>query len=227
MYSEVKVTQSCPILCNSKDWNSPVLCRIPEWVAVPFSRGSSRPMNQTRVSCIAGRFFTSWATREAQIDVYIDIYIHIDDTQLMKLMQFLMVVLSAWWNSDGKCAIFEVNCNEHMKVKMKSLSCVRLFATPWTVARQAPPSMGFSRQEYWSGVPLPSPVDLPNPGIEPRSPTLQADALTYELAGKQWTYPPPKRIFFSFKKRMAFSKKKTKQKLTLTFFQLLTPTLYY
>ena len=44
------------------------------------------------------------------------------------------------------------------KVKVKSLSCVRLFATPWTAASQAPPSMGFSRQEYWSGVPLPSPI---------------------------------------------------------------------
>ena len=62
--------------------------------------------------------------------------------------------------------------------KVKSLSCVRLFATPWTVAYQAPPSMGFSRQEYWSGLPFPSLGDLPNPGIEPRSPTLQADFLT-------------------------------------------------
>ena len=59
---------------------------------------------------------------------------------------------------------------------MKSLSCVRLFATPETVAYYAPPSMGFSRQEYWSGVPLPSPGDLPDPGIEPGSPALQADA---------------------------------------------------
>ena len=60
------------------------------------------------------------------------------------------------------------------------LSCVQLFATPWTVAHQSPPSMGFSRQEYWSGLPFPSPEDLPNPGIEPRSPALQADALTSE-----------------------------------------------
>ena len=58
---------------------------------------------------------------------------------------------------------------------MKSLSRVRLFATPWTVAYQAPPSMGFSRQEYWSGLPFPSPGDLPNPGIEPRSSALQAE----------------------------------------------------
>ena len=67
---------------------------------------------------------------------------------------------------------------------MKSLSHVRLFATPWNVAYQAPLSMGFSRQEYWSGLPFPSPGDLPNPGIEPRSPSLWADALTSEPPGK-------------------------------------------
>ena len=65
-------------------------------------------------------------------------------------------------------------------LKVKSLSRVLLFATLWTVAHQAPPSMGFSRQEYWSGLPFPSPGDLPDPGIEPRSPVLQADALTSE-----------------------------------------------
>ena len=67
---------------------------------------------------------------------------------------------------------------------MKLLSRVRLFVTPWTVAHQAPLSVGFSRQEYWSGLPFPSPGDLPNPGIEPRSPALQADALTSEPPGK-------------------------------------------
>ena len=58
------------------------------------------------------------------------------------------------------------------KVKVKSLSLARLFVTPQTVAYQAPLSVRFSRQEYWSGVPFPSPGDLPDPGIEPRSPTL-------------------------------------------------------
>ena len=67
---------------------------------------------------------------------------------------------------------------------MKSLSCVRLFATPWTVAHQAPLPMGFSRQEYWSGLPFPSPGDLPDPEIKPRSPALQADTLTSEPPGK-------------------------------------------
>ena len=67
---------------------------------------------------------------------------------------------------------------------MKSLSHVRLFATPWTVVYQAPPSMGFSRQEYWSRLPFPSPGDLPDPGIEPGSSAFQADALTSEPPGK-------------------------------------------
>ena len=72
----------------------------------------------------------------------------------------------------------------HVKVKVKTLSRVPLFVTPWTVAYQAPLSMGFSRQEYWSGLPFPSPGDLPDPGIEPRSPAFQADALTTEPPGK-------------------------------------------
>ena len=70
---------------------------------------------------------------------------------------------------------------------MKSLGCVQLFATPWTVAYHAPPSMGFSRQEYWSELPFPSPGDLPNPGIELGSPTLQADALPSKPPGKPLT----------------------------------------
>ena len=69
-------------------------------------------------------------------------------------------------------------------VKVRVLSRVRLFVTPWTVAHQAPPSMEFSRQEYWSGLPFPSPGDLPDPGIKPGSPALQADALLSEPLGK-------------------------------------------
>ena len=69
-------------------------------------------------------------------------------------------------------------------VCVKSLSRVRLFPTPWTVARHAPLSMGYSRQEYWSGLPFPSPGALSNPGIKPRSPALQADALSSEPPGK-------------------------------------------
>ena len=72
-----------------------------------------------------------------------------------------------------------------LKVKVKPLSRVQRFATPWIAAYQAPLSMGFSRQEYWSGLPFPSPGDLPDPGIEPRSPALEADALTSEPPGKK------------------------------------------
>ena len=70
------------------------------------------------------------------------------------------------------------------EVKVKALSCVRLFVTPRTLAYQASLSMGFSRQEYWSGLPFPSPGDLPDAGIEPGSPALQADALPFEPPGK-------------------------------------------
>ena len=93
----------------------------------------------------------------------------------------------------SKCACYMQLCKYFMGQglpkrlegeKVKSLSRVRLFATPWTIAYQAPPSMGFSRQECWNGLPFPSPGDLPDPGIEPRSPALQADALPSEPPGR-------------------------------------------
>ena len=71
-----------------------------------------------------------------------------------------------------------------MKVKVKLLSHVQLFGTPWTVAYQAPQSMEFPRQEYWSGLPFPSPGGLAHPGTEPRAHALQADALLSEPPGK-------------------------------------------
>ena len=93
-----------------------------------------------------------------------------------------------------------------IKSEMKSLSCVRLFAIPWPVVYQASLSMGFSRQEYWSGLPFPSPGDPPDPGIKPRSPAFQADTLPSEPPGKppeiswheailQWHGPEPPVIF--------------------------------
>ena len=69
----------------------------------------------------------------------------------------------------------------------QSLSCVRLFETPRAIARQAPPSIGFSRQEYWSGLPFPSPRDHPNPGIEPLSPASPA------FTGGLFTTEPPEK----------------------------------
>ena len=76
------------------------------------------------------------------------------------------------------------NIRKGKERKVKSLSCVRLFATPWVITYQALLSMGFFRQEYWSGLPFPSPGDLPDSAIEPGSPELQADALPSELPGK-------------------------------------------
>ena len=80
---------------------------------------------------------------------------------------------------EGLPQIFRNSNQWRSEVKWKLLSHVWLFATPWTIQ-----SMEFSRPEYWSGNPFPSPGDLPNPGIEPRSPTLQVDSLPAEPQGK-------------------------------------------
>ena len=77
---------------------------------------------------------------------------------------------------------------QHVGPQFSVASIMSDSVTPWTVAHQAPLSMGFSRQGYWSGLPCPPPGDLPNPGIEPRSPTLQADSLPSEPPGKIHTH---------------------------------------
>ena len=84
------------------------------------------------------------------------------------------------WKISLEFTLNHLSINVKVKVKVNSLSRVWLFATPWTAAHQAPPSMGFSRQEYWSGFPFPSPGDLSDAGIEPGSPAFQADTLTSE-----------------------------------------------
>ena len=76
----------------------------------------------------------------------------------------------------------------HMKVKVLDIQFIRVFVTHWTIASQASWSMGFSRQEYWSRWPFPSPGDLPYPGIKPKSPALQADSLQSESPGKCINY---------------------------------------
>ena len=137
--------------------------RILEWVAYPFSRGSSsQTRDWTQVSCIAGRFFTRWATREA-----------LQQAHHQKFSSYLPPQIKSTWPTLPDphpiplvtTALFSVIC---------VLICIWLIATPWTVARQAPLSMGFSRQEYWSGLSCPPPGDLPDPGIEPASPVSLA-----------------------------------------------------
>ena len=85
------------------------------------------------------------------------------------------------------------NCRKNNMHMLRCFSHVWFFVTPWTVAHQALLSMGFSRQGYWSGLPFPSPGELPDPGIEPRSPALRAGALPSEPPGKPHyllLYPP-------------------------------------
>ena len=95
-------------------------------------------------------------------------------------------VLMRWMNLEPiiQSEVSQKEKNKYCNSLVHSLSHVRLLATPWTAAHQASLSMGFSRQEYWSGLPFPPPGDLPNPGIEPRSPALQADSLPSEPPGK-------------------------------------------
>ena len=95
-----------------------------------------------------------------------------------------MDTVHVWLSCSAVYLKLPQHCQLAMKVKVTSLSRVRLFATPRTVAYHAPPSMGFSRQGYCRGLPFPSSEDLPNPGIEPRSSELQADTLLSELPGK-------------------------------------------
>ena len=97
-------------------------------------------------------------------------------------MDFTQMPVSQWYKYllvmiDTFTGWVEVFPTRTEKAEVKSLSCVRLFVTPWIVAYQTSPSMGFSRQEYRIGLPFPSPGHLPDPGIEPGSPALQADAL--------------------------------------------------
>ena len=93
-------------------------------------------------------------------------------------------LISSIENGGRECDSNEAGRVIHMRAKVRSLSRVQLFGTQWTGTHQAPPSMVFSRQEYWSGLLFTSPGDLPNPGIESRSPALRADTLTAELPGK-------------------------------------------
>ena len=81
-----------------------------------------------------------------------------------------------------------INDTKHLVAGVLSLSCVRIVLTPWTVACQAPPSLGFSRKEYWSGGPFPSPRDLPGPGIKTASSCIAGRFFTTEPPGKTCKY---------------------------------------
>ena len=136
--------------------------RILEWVAISYSRGSSQSVIQTPISCI---YCISKKI----------LYPLAPPGKACRMKHTLGSILP------GEISISsDMQMISPLRQKVKSLSCVRLFATLWTAALQAPPSIGSSRQEYWSGLPFLSPGDFPNPGTEPRFPALQADALPSE-----------------------------------------------
>ena len=127
--------------------------RILQWVAIPLSRVSSQPRDQNSISCIAGKFFTIWATAAAAaaakpLQSYLTLCDPIDGSPLGSSVRGILQARTLEW-----VAISFSNAWK-WEVKVKSLSYARLSVTPWTAAYQAPLSMGFSRQEYWSGLPL-------------------------------------------------------------------------
>ena len=166
------VIQSYLTLCDPMDGNPPgssvhgiSQARILEGVAISFSKGSSQPRDRTRISCISctdRQIFYHWATGEAHLasatakslQSYLTLCDPIDGSPPGSPVPGILQARTPEW-----VAIAFSNAWK-WKVKVKSLSHVWLLATPWTAAHQAPPSMGFSRQEYWSGVPLPSPFSF-------------------------------------------------------------------
>ena len=164
--------------CNtteSSPWGSSVYgiskARILEWVAISFSRRSSQPKDWTCVFCIAGKFFmadplrtpTLWHS-QASLDSHYSI-----------LFRTLWVPLERFW--------IETNKKVNMYICYLFTSLLSDFVTLCSAASQAPLSLGFSRQQYWTGLPCPHPGDLPNPGIEPGSPASQKDSLPTESPG--------------------------------------------
>ena len=136
---KVKVTQSCPTFCDSMDYtvHGILQARTLEWVAFPVSRGSSQSRDQTQVCHMAGGFFTSWSTR-----LYTHTHTH-THVEMEKSEEIIYIY-------------------HHLPACLLSgFSHVQLFANLWTIAHQAPVSTGFSRQEYWRGLPRPSSGDLP------------------------------------------------------------------
>ena len=139
----VLVAQSCLTLCNPMDCSPPgsfvqeiFQARMLDWVAVSFSRGSSQLRHQTRVSFISGRVFTDWATKEALTPSKSEHY-----------------CTWRWGFYRGLCVCMRP-CHW----------CMSDSVIPQTVVHQAPLSKGFTKQEYWSGLPFPTPGDLPTQG---------------------------------------------------------------
>ena len=176
-----KSLQSCPALCNPMDCSpsgssvhGSLKARILEWIAISFFRDSFPPRDWTCVSWvsyIAGSFFTTSTTWECQHYISINQNKNKNRKQQDKPVPSLLL---APCNEGWLPLVFII-------VHAQSLSHVQLFETPWTIACQAPLSMGLSRQEFWSGLSFPPPWYLPYPGIEHVSPVSAA------LTGKFFT----------------------------------------
>ena len=162
-------------------FNSALQCSVWDWSycnsLLPTGWGSdysSRPASLTALplSCF---FFNNFYWPVVDLQCWVSF-------RLWQSESIIHIHMSTQWDSITEYQV-EFLCYTVSEWVSEVAHCVRLFATPWTVAYQAPPSMGFSRQEYWSGLPFPSPRDLPNPGFKPRCPAFQADALTSEPPG--------------------------------------------
>ena len=195
-------SQFCPTLCNSMDCSPPgssvheiFQARILKWVAISYSGISSQPRDQTCISCVSciGRqILYHWAAWGAQV-----------------LTEHLLNEWMIEWIDTNYLHIGLVNCgpggeghsedednglgNDERELtdtrpcmQAQSLSCLWLFGTPWTVAHRAPLSMGFSRQQYWSGLPFPSLGDLPHSGIQPMSVASPALAGQFFTTSATW-----------------------------------------
>ena len=164
-----KSLQSCLTLCDLMDCSLPdssvpgiLQARILEWIAVPSSRGSSRSRDRTHVSyvsCIAGGFFKHLLNTPYMMHTVLE--------DVIKKWIGLIPSLFLTWFNEKTDHVWTLTIR--VKVKVKSLNRVWLFATPWTVAHHAWDSPG---KNTWSGLPFPSPGDPPDPVIKPRSPAL-------------------------------------------------------
>ena len=177
MKVKVKVTQSCPSLCDLIDYTVHGILqgRILEWE--PFPSPGDLPNQGIEPRSPTWQVDSLPAEPPGKPLIYTEI-IRKNEIFIEKWPWILWI----WWALGANEVTMWVLLK--MKVKVKSLSSVQLFATPWTVAYQDSPSVGFYRQGYCSGLSFPSPGELPDPGIKPRSPVLQADVLPSEPPGK-------------------------------------------
>jgi len=160
-----KSLQSCLNLWYPMDYSPPsssvygiLQARILEWVSMPSSRGPFQPRGQTYVSyvcCVGKQVLYQQCHQWTPNDIMLPLLLLLSCFSRVWLCDPREPRLPRPWDSPGKNT--GVDCHfllQCMKVKVKSLSHVWLLATPWTAAHRAPPSMGFSRQEYWNGVSL-------------------------------------------------------------------------